>query len=197
MYQFFETAGVGQRVFESHAVSHSGDGELGVGEQILGFIDPELCHILMYSHAGMLLKQLAEIKFGKTDAVADGIDVQIVLIVFLDKADGRVDGSILHRGQILGGQDVLGQLVQIQQKLVDLYAGLHLVHQYVFGRTVIDLKQVQKMVKDTAQLVRVEQTVAFADHIVKMLGLHAADNNIEEIFFTVPGLGEAEGRITG
>ena len=59
--QFFKAAGIGQRVFVSDTVGNSRDRQLGVGEKLLGFIDPELCDILMDSHAGMFFEQLAEI----------------------------------------------------------------------------------------------------------------------------------------
>ena len=77
MHQFLKTACVCERIFEPYTVSHCRNRQFGIGEKFFGFVDPEFCHILMYCHAGVFLKQFAEIVFGKADAVAYGVDIQI------------------------------------------------------------------------------------------------------------------------
>lgn len=186
--QLFKAPGIGQRVFVAHTAGHGCDRQLGVGEQLLGFVDSELGDVLVDGHAGMFLEQLAEIILGKADAVADRVDIHILLIVFPDIFDRCIDRIVLQRGHVLGGEDILGQLIELQKQPVDEYSGFELVHQGVLFRLKIDFQQTDKIVKNIAQLIRVKQAVALADQIVKLLGLRTADDNIEKVALLVPGL---------
>lgn len=195
MLQFFKTAGVGQGVFEPHAVCHRRNRQLGVAEQLFRFVDPVFGDILMDGHTHMIFEKFAEIIFGKADTFADRINVQISGIVFLNEFNGCVDGAVLYRSQIFGFQDVYRHFVQIHEELVDQGTCLHLCQEGAV--VVVDGQQGQEMIQDTAELVGMIDAVAFADEIIILLGMGASDDYINEILDMAAGLDKSQGCITG
>ncbi len=196
-HQLFKAPGIGKGTLKAYAVGHRRYGQLGVGEKLLGFVYPEFRYILVDGHAGVLLEKLTEIIFGKTDAVADGVNVQIVLIIFLYVFYGCIDRRILDGGHILGCQNILGQLVKLQQQLMDQRSGFQLGHENGFGIGIIQLHETEKEILHITQLIGMKETVVLSDQIVKLLRLGTVDNHVEKIPGTVPGLGKGQGRVAG
>lgn len=96
----------------------------------------------------------------------------------MDEFDGCIDGCILYGSHAFGFQDIEGQLVQIQQELMDQGAGLHLSQKGTV--IVVNGQQSQEMVQDAAELVGVIDAVVLADEIIKQLGMGASDGHINE-----------------
>ena len=126
MLQLLEVSCVGKCIFESDRSCDCRNGELGITQKFFGLINSEFRDILVDRDSHMLLKQLAEVIFRETDAVADGVDAQIALIMCLDIFECCVYGTVLHRSLLFGVQNILGQNVELQVDLMHYRTGMHL-----------------------------------------------------------------------
>ena len=94
------------------------DGQLGISEIFLGFVDPVFSQILVQGFSCVLLEQLAKIKLGEIHLLADGIHRQLVHIVLIDISQSSVDDGLLHWGEKPGFLYLMGHNQQLMDNLV-------------------------------------------------------------------------------
>lgn len=117
--QSFEISGEGQNVFVAYGVGYGGDGEFGVTQEVFCLVDAVFGDVLVESYSCVVFEHFAEVVFGETYVTADGVDIDVVFVVFFDVADGGVDGGVLGGEHVFGVDDVQGDFVKAVEHLVD------------------------------------------------------------------------------
>lgn len=174
--ELFKGTAVSQCAFKADLRGNGMDGQLGISEIFLGFVDPVFSQILVQGFSCMFFKNLAEIELGKVHLLTDNVYGQLIHIVLVDVFQCGIDNSLLHRSKKAGFFDLMSNKQQLMDNLMNQIAGFHLYKQIL---RIMIRTQGSKVCADIVQRRNGNDPFLPAYHIIVELGMCPGENNIK------------------